>query len=99
MKFDINEWKIRFDAHIEGRPVKLLIYPSGEIRVHTTQKGMATTKGVYKLGSNFFPVLISDGDPIDIDAENADELERELSTCGFSEAGAREISRHARNPE
>lgn len=95
----MNEWKKRFDAHIEGRPVKLLIHPSGELRVQTTQKGMVTTNGVYELGSNFFPVLISDGDTIDIDAENADELERELLICGFSEAGAREISRHARNPE
>lgn len=98
MKFDNEEWQSRFEAHIDGRPIKLLVYPSGELRVKTIQKGMAIINGIREIGSNFFPAIISDGDPIDIEAGNADELERELLTCGFSEAGAREITRHARNP-
>ena len=92
-------WRPVFQGDIDGRPVLLKRYnPSGELCVETVQIETETTEA-YSDGDNFvFPAVISAGSRIDIEGSDPDELERELRASGFSETGAREITRHARIP-
>lgn len=92
-------WRQVFQGEVDGRFVKLLYYqPSGDLRVETTQSRTEIAEGSFEPGSNVFPGVISKGDRIDIDASNADDLEQELRTCGFSESAVLEIVGYARNP-
>jgi len=92
-------WTPLFEGSIDDRPVKLSKYHSGELRVKTEQLETESTEGSFEQGSRVFPVVISAGDPITIEANTPDQLIQELRVCGFSEKGAKEIARLSRDPE
>lgn len=94
----MESWIPLFEGSIDDRPVKLLKYHSGELKVETNQLKTELTNGSFEQGSTVFPIVISAGDLITIEADTADQLIQELIVCGFSESGAKEIAQLARDP-
>jgi hypothetical protein len=87
-----EQWNTIFSGEFEGRKVKLLRYESGELKVITTQKEAYMSEGYSEGSSHVMPFVISEGATIHVDAQNPDELERELQDNGFSSDIAKEIS-------
>ncbi len=88
-------WTTIFSGVIEGRNLTLSRYSSGDLKVTTTQKNTVTTTGSSDGTTHVFPMVISEGDTIEVDAESITELEAELQTIGFSVEAAKQISAHA----
>lgn len=95
-----DSWKLLFDGTLDERTVRLYAYDdTANLKVCTTQKGTVTTP-TYRDGNQVVVgMTISDGDEIEIDGGNPDDLESKLLACGFSDAEAKDIARHARIPE
>jgi hypothetical protein len=92
----MNEvWTQIFSGEVEGRNVTLSRYTSGELRVTTTQKYTEATEASSDGITHVFPVVISEGDTIEVDATTAQELESELQQVGFSAQAAQQIVAHA----
>lgn len=93
----MNEnWKPIFSGIIEGRNVTLSRFSSGELKVSTTQKNTENTSFSTDGSTHLFPLFISEGDSIEVDADTADVLKQELQQIGFSAQGAEEVVAHAR---
>lgn len=76
-----NEWKKVFEINIDNRNIVGEIYFEGGYKVSTTQKHdvMIQVEGV-------FPLQISEGENIEIEAETLTELQNELiNDSDFSE--------------
>lgn len=96
MKID---WRPLFVGPVEDRQVRLLTDGEGAFRVETTQKS-ESAGGLTVVGSSsMFGAVASPGDPLEIDAEDPDDLQRQLVEFGeFSEHAAAELARLARAP-
>lgn len=94
----LENWKMLYKNSFGGRQIELYQYESGELRVVTTQKDTEVGSGTYEPGSALFPLVVSAGSPIHIEANTADELVVELQDNGFTEREAKEIARHGRVP-
>ncbi len=90
-----DAWTQIFSGVIEGRSVVLSRYSSGELRVTTTQKNTEATEMSSNGVTHIFPIVISEGDTIEVDANTAQELESELQQVGFSAQAAQQIVTHA----
>lgn len=88
-------WTPIFSGVVEGRNVTLSRYSSGELRVTTMQKYTEATEASSDGTTHVFPIVISDGDTIEVDANTAQELENELQRVGFSAQAAQQIAVHA----
>ena len=88
-------WTTIYSGLIEGRNVTLSRNSSGELKVTTTQKNTESTTGSSDGATHLFPVVISEGDTIEVDAASTSELEAELETIGFSIEAAKQISAYA----
>lgn len=93
----MDGWMLRFDGDAGGRHVKLYQHSSGSLRLDTVQEETETTEGTFEPDTSVFPMVISEGDQISIEAETADELVSELIKCRFTNEDAREIARHGRD--
>ena len=92
----MNEvWTQIFSEEVEGRNVTLSQYSSGELKVNTTQRYTEATEASSDGIAHVFPVVISEGDQIEVDATTAQELEIELQRVGFSAQAAQQIVAHA----
>ncbi len=88
-------WTPIFSGIVEGRSVTLSRYSSGELRVTTTQQNTEATEAISDGVTHIFPVVISEGDTIEVDANTAQELENELQQVGFSAQAVQQIVAHA----
>ena len=88
-------WTTIFSGEIEGRKVNLSRYSSVELKVTTTQKNTESTTGSSDGSTHVFPIVISEGDTIEIEANTPKELESELQQASFSAQAAKQITAHA----
>jgi len=90
-------WRPIFSGNVDGRSVELAQYePGGELRVRTTQATETQTGFSSEPGSHLLPMTILAGDTIDIPGVDADDLERNLIEDGFTEVGAKSLTRLVR---
>ncbi|MEJ1165552.1 hypothetical protein V9K97_17725 [Variovorax sp. CCNWLW186] len=90
------QWRLVYEGTTEDdkRPVRLLTYEDGSLRVETVQRGTEMMDVPASPGQIVVPLVYSDGDRIDIEAESVAALEAELRATGFSERDAKDICRH-----
>ncbi|MCK2149441.1 hypothetical protein MYE70_10220 [Marinobacter alexandrii] len=87
-----DTWETVFEAEIDGRNVKGEVYSKGGYKVSTTQKSDYEGHISSDDGSTIIIPPSAAGEPIEIDGESLDELERELVEDGeFSSSEAKKI--------
>jgi len=92
-------WKTILDGSYDGQPVKLLKFDNGSIswfKVETVQKGDVIGEAYRDGDSVVEGVFASDGDPIEFEGINQDDLRQSLLRVGFSSGAAQDIAREAR---
>lgn len=88
----MTQWTSRFSGTFDGRQIEILVYGDKEsFKVRTTQKDH------FADASN--ALVISAGDPIDIEGETLPQLLIALQESGFSERDSREICRLAQDED
>lgn len=88
----MENWRILCKLEIDERPVKLEYFEDGGgYKVTTTQKGTVTTKGIFEPETTVLPMVISDGDPVEIESDDYPDLEHQLYENGFSENDINQI--------
>lgn len=86
-----DTWSNIYKGELEGREIEIDIYDEGGYRVKTTQKENDPGDVVVDEESTTIMPPTESGIEIHIEGESKEDLIKEMTNAGFTEAGARGV--------